>query len=235
MAYLSGRPEWTAVLPGIMLVGMLLWFSALSADGPPADGGDSGEALEQWLNRAEQQPKDDPAQTPHAEASRPPRATAVQTDALPGVVELSSGRKIGGMISTTPGRPWEVWIEESKRWRHIPPAAVLEISAVVVEQKLEPQWRWKAMGEPEKVYTGKTYPRRRFRWRFALADGSQIEGVIKGQPLWIRTPDGMEGPFLLAERSRGDVGETLEDLSYLRRVVLSRRMLEAYRETDGTR
>jgi hypothetical protein len=98
------------------------------------------------------------------------------------------------------------------------------------------RWRWKAMGEPEKVYTGKSYPFRRLRWRFRLADGSEITGAVKGQPLWIETSDTIHGPYLLQERARGKDGQSLAALVYVRKVVISRRMMKSVQAHQaGTR
>lgn len=158
-------------------------------------------------------------------------------DALPGVVELSNGRRIAGGVYTTRDRPWKVWVRAEKRWRRIPPAAVLSISANVVQEEMKLRWRWKGMGEPEKVYTGKSYPFRRFLWRFRLADGSEIIGEVKGQPVWIETPDNIPeknfGPFLLQERQKGNDGQSLRDLVYIRKIVISRRSMENVRAARG--
>jgi hypothetical protein len=149
-------------------------------------------------------------------------------NALPGAVELSDGRTIAGWIVTTPDEPWAVWVETEKRWRRIPPAAVLQVTAEVIAERMELQWRWKAMGEPEKVYTGKRYPFRRFEWTFRLADGSEIRGVVKGQPLWLEVDGKRQGPWLLQERSKGEVGQSLKEHVYLKRAVISRRAMEQF-------
>jgi hypothetical protein len=176
--------------------------------------------LDAWL--------DAPTPSVKSGVREPQRTGEVLTDgqtrlnALPGAVELSDGRVLGGWLVTTPGEPWTVWVESEKRWRRIPPAAVLEISANVIAERMERQWRWKAMGEPEKVYTGRSYPFRRFEWTFLLADGSTIRGVVKGQPLWLRRGGQREGPWLLQERSTGEVDQALDEHIYLKRVVVSR-------------
>ncbi|MBS3820783.1 MAG: hypothetical protein GVY16_09820 [Planctomycetes bacterium] len=152
----------------------------------------------------------------------------VRLNALPGAIQLSNGRTVGGWLVTTPGEPWTVWVEAENRWRCIPPAAVLQITAKVIAEHMELHWRWKAMGEPEKVYTGKRYPFRRFEWTFLLADGSEIRGVVKGQPLWIETDGKRHGPWLLQERSTGDIGQSLTEHVYLKRAVISRRAMEQF-------
>jgi len=148
-----------------------------------------------------------------------------RADALPGVAILSDGTILPGHVHTTLGRNWEVWSAAEKRFRHIPPILVLSIRAVVVEAGMEKEWRWKEMGSDEKVFTGRTKPVRRFRWRFHLIDDSVVTGAVKGQPVWVRSPEKRHGPFVLHERSAGKYGQTLKDLLYVRRIVISRRAM----------
>ena len=92
---------------------------------------------------------------------------------------------------------------------------------------MELRWRWKGMGKPEKVFTGKSYPFRRYRWRFRLIDGTVVEGSTKGQPVWVEFRRKRAGPFVLHERDKGPDDATLKDLLYVKKVVVSRRMMEA--------
>ena len=147
-------------------------------------------------------------------------------DALPGVVELSDGRILAGGLYTTVEKPWVLFVQKESRWRRVPFINALSITAVVVSEKIELRWRWKAMGEPEKVYTGKKYPTRRFLWKFHLIDGGYLTGAIKGQPLWVQYGRKRHGPFVLNERSRGTDGQALKDLVYVKRIIVSRRMME---------
>ena len=155
-------------------------------------------------------------------------------DAVPGVIEFSDGRQVAGGIFTTREEPITVWVngkKGEKRWRRIPLISVLSISAVIVEQRMQLQWRWKETGAPERVYTGKKYPFRRFVWKFHLIDGSYVTGAVRGQPIRVQVPGALckgkaAGPWLLHERSKGQVGTTLEDFVYLKRVIISRKMMK---------
>ena len=88
------------------------------------------------------------------------------------------------------------------------------------------RWRWKAMGEPERVYTGKRYPTRRLKWRMRLIDGSEIVGEIKGQPVSVRRLGRRFGPFVLNERSKGADGQSLDDLLYVKKIIVSRKLMD---------
>lgn len=188
--------------------------------------------LDYWLSQAK--PTTKPATTkPAGSAAVNPFAKKSgfrREDALPGVLELSDGTQIAGAIYGTREKPYSVWVEKEKRWRRIPLISVLSITAVIVGERMELEWRWKEMGAPEKVYTGRKYPWRRFLWKFHLIDGSYITGAVKGQPIWAETQEESSGPWLLMERSKGQIGQTLKDLLYVKQVVISRKMMELVQE-----
>jgi len=190
--------------------------------------------LDYWLGRAKTvttQPAAADANQPAAGEGvnpfRPKAGRFRRSDALPGVIELSNGKQLPGGLYTTVEKPWIVWSEKTKSWRRIPFVNLLSITAVVEEERNELRWRWKGMGEPERVFTGKTYPMRRMHWRFRLIDGSVVEGSTKGQPIFIEFGRKTTGPFILHERQKGKDGEKLTDLIYIRKLVISRKMMDA--------
>jgi hypothetical protein len=149
-----------------------------------------------------------------------------RADSLPGVIQLSNGQVLAGYMYTTAEKEWQVWVETEKRWRRVPFAAALSIAAVLLEEKMEPVWRWKEMGVPERVYTGEAYPTRRLDWEFHLVDGSTITGTIKGQPIWIEQEGQKLGPYVLNESVRGPNGQALKDLVTVRQIIVSPRLME---------
>lgn len=184
--------------------------------------------LDFWLSQAENATSAPAATKPDDDGTNPfrPGSGFRRADALPGVIQLSDGTLLAGGIYTTLEKPLSAFVEREKRWRRVPLIAVLGVSAVVVEEKMEPRWRWKAMGEPERVYTGKSFPTRRLLWRFHLIDDTVVTGAVKGQPLWVEQAQGKRGPFILHERSKGPDGQSLKDLVYAKRIIISRRMME---------
>ena len=208
------------ILTLALLLGVLAARPAPAEE--PADA--PADNLEYWLSQAEQAPATRPAASAPAIAptDAPPRP-----DALPGVIELSDGRLLAGWVFTTVEQPFLVHEADLKRWRRLPLLAALSIEAVVVERRMELRWRWKAMGEPEKVYTGRKYPFRRYLWKFRLLDGTEVAGTVKGQPLWVEHAGERHGPFVLHERHKGEDGQSLRQLVYVRRVLISRRAMEA--------
>jgi len=205
----------------------------------PAGAGKKPPAtdLEYWLNQAKPATSQ-PAKKP--DSGRSPfggRGSFRRSDALPGVVEFSDGIQSPGGLYTTRDKPWVVWemrrdaagkqwVPVRKRWRRIPFITVLSMTAVIVEEEMVQEWRWKGMGIPERVYTGREYPTRRVMWKFRLIDGSTITGEIKGQPLWVEVGDKTVGPVVLHERSKGKMGQKLKDLVYIKRILVSQKMMD---------
>jgi len=177
-----------------------------------------------WLEEASTQPANEEFE-PTPEPDRSDRVR--RPDALPGVAELSNGRQMPGRLYTTRGKTWDLWVPEEKSWRRIPPIAVLSATATVEEEEIEHEWRWKAMGVDERVYTGNWYPIRRLSWTFRLIDGTTLKGELKGQPLWIELEGSVMGPLVLHERMKGPNHMPLKDFLYLRKFVISQTMMEA--------
>jgi len=179
-----------------------------------------------WLTRAKEGAKAESPLEKGTDPFRGTKSTFQREDALPGVIEMSDGRLLAGGLYTTREKPWEVYAEKEKRWRQIPFINVLSITAVILEEKMEQRWRWKEMGVPERVYTGKEYPFRLFEWKLHLIDGTYMQGTVKGQPLWVEMKDSKAGPFILHERFSGPDGAKFKDCPYAKRVFVSRRLMD---------
>ena len=208
-------------LPVAATLGATLLAQSSKPAGPADD-------LEYWLNQGKTATASAPTRPAADDIGRPPRPTdqSSREDALPGAVELSNGKVLPGWLYTTAEKPWVLFIESEQRWRSVPFLAVLSIEAVVDEEKMEQEWRWKEMGVPERVYTGKEYPTRRLQWKFHLIDDTTLTGTIKGQPLWVELGQTRIGPMVLHERSKGEPGQKLTDLVYVKRIIVSRRLMD---------
>ena len=198
---------------------------------PPATEGEQGGDLEYWLEQATpaEAPDDtaDGSGADEASGEDDSREVAAPSWALPGVIELSDGTVLAGMMWAAGDEPLAVYVEAEQRWRRVPLAAALSITAVVVAERMEDVWRWRATGSPERVYTGEQYPFRRLEWTITLADGSEITGVIKGQAIYVSALAGPGGTRVLAERTKGEVGQSLDDLIHVQRIIISRDAMEA--------
>jgi hypothetical protein len=213
----------------IRAMSILLLAAAPAAEQakPGQPGREPAGNLEFWLRQAKPAATQPATQPAGANPFHKPKALYARADALPGVIELSNGKQLPGGVYTTREKPWIVWNEATKSWRRIPFITCLSITAVVEQERMELRWRWKGMGEPERVYTGKKYPFRRLHWRFKLIDGSVAEGSTKGQPILVELRGKRAGPFVLHERMKGQDGQTFDDLVYVRKIVISRKMMEA--------
>ena len=197
-----------------------------TAESRPATPKKADDNLGYWLDQGESidanKSATQPTVTEPQEADNPVR----RLDALPGVLQDSKGRIYPGGLYTTRDTPWMVWVPKDKVWRRIPFIAVLSITAIVIEEKTELKWRWKGMGEPERVYTGESYPSRELKWRFHLIDGSQVTGSVKGQPITVELRGKRTGPFVLHERLKGPVGQKLKDLVHVKKIFVSRYLMD---------
>jgi hypothetical protein len=222
-------------LGGVMILAVLAAASPAfsQAAKQPATKPQKPSNLDYWMNQAK--PANDAKQVnPLDKGANPFAAKDLpfrREDALPGVLELSDGRIIVGGLYTTREKPWEIWVEAEKRWRQIPFLNCLSLNAVVVEEKMEQRWRWKEMGVPEKVFTGKEYPARIFEWKLHLIDGAYLQGTVKGQPIYCEMPNGKTfGPMVVHERFSGQDGQTLKDAIYIKRVIVSRRLYDKLKD-----
>jgi hypothetical protein len=140
-------------------------------------------------------------------------------DAVPGYVELSSGVKVPGRIFTTRAKRVKIFNLQKEVYEYVPVPAIRKIETVIAWERMEKEWRFKEAGSPEKVYTGRSYPARKFAYRLTLLGGHTITGHILGQPLYLAR-EGKTDRFVLHDRQKGPLDTTLEDLLYLKRVVL---------------
>ncbi|MFO8012600.1 MAG: hypothetical protein R6X20_04750 [Phycisphaerae bacterium] len=150
-------------------------------------------------------------------------------DAVPGYVELSSGLKVPGHIYTTRAKRLKTYNLDRQVYEYVPVPALSAIEAVVEWARVDKQWRFKDAGSPEKVYTGKSYPVRMLKWRLTLRNGHEVVGHILGQPLYVEH-NGERERLILHKRQKGPLGDTLEDLVYVKRVVFGP---EAYNRAVG--
>ena len=152
--------------------------------------------------------------------------SGVRKDAVPGYVELSSGAKVPGRLYTTRAKRVKIFNREKELYEYVPVPAVRKIETVIEWERMEKEWRFKEAGSPEKVYTGRSYPARKFAYRLTLLGGHTITGHILGQPLYLAR-EGKTDRFVLHDRQKGPLDTTLEDLVYIKSVTLGR---DAYEE-----
>ncbi len=163
-----------------------------------------------------------------------------------GTIELSNGERETGWLSLTADLGMTFYDTAAKEWREVGLAELSRIDARPRAEELDKEWRWKEAGRDEKVYTGRTRPRRWLDHDVTLADGTRFTGHIKGTRIYIETdPDPAvdektEGEakrapvrrhtgrrpvkkrFVILQYQRGDWGQTLKDLISITSIVVER-------------
>jgi len=176
------------------------------------------------------------------EAARRPAGEGVR-----GTVELSSGERVEGRLSLQQGLALELFDTEAKEWRELRLEELARLEARVRSEDLEKEWRWKEAGSDEKVYTGRAYPRRWLDHEATMKDGRRFRGHVRGAVLLLeetpREPDPgkpaagtspAKRRFVIKQYERGALGQTLEDLVYVKAVVIGERPAAGGSPREGT-
>lgn len=133
-----------------------------------------------------------------------------------GVITLSNGERISGLIGHTPFKPIRVWVAEKSEYRDVPFSMVRSIESQVVWERCEKEWHFKQSGSDIKEYSGETYPARLMQYTIIMTTGEKVTGGVV-EPLYVQLPDGPE-TFALHKRDKGEIGQTLAQLVYVKRV-----------------
>ena len=164
-------------------------------------------------------------------------APSEREGAVPGYVELSNGAIHAGTIYLTRDKRLQIYDEQLERQREIPLQVVKKIECTVKREWLEKEWKFKETTNDEKLYTGRSYPAREYLHTITLKDGRTITGplaaivyVQPSQPSSVR-PEEHRSPvqpehYLLNKRNKGEMGETLKSLVYVKRIKLGKEALE---------
>ena len=165
---------------------------------------------------------------------------------MPGYVELSDGSIHPGMIYLTRDKRLQIYDEQSQRQREVPLQAVKQIECGVKREWMEREWRFKETTSDEKVYTGRSYPAREYLHTITLQDGRTLTGplsaIVYVQPRQKEPAQtGQDQPppkaeqFLLNKRNKGELGEELKSLVYVKRIKLGKDALEEGEEAKRRR
>lgn len=137
-------------------------------------------------------------------------------DALPGFVELSSGKVYAGQVYLTRDARLQIFDGELQRQREVPLNAIAKIECHVDKEWLEREWRFRENANDEKVYTGRSYPARVYSYILTLKDGRKISGPLSGILYVASEGEAKPVKLLLHKRDKGEVGADLNSLVYVR-------------------
>lgn len=186
------------------LAGCLMTLQGRAAD----------DTLDWLLNQPAPAPSTQPATrpaTPFAERQKNPEART-------GTILLSSGEKIRADIATTREKPIRIWDEQEKEYRDVPFALIKSIEAKILWERNQEEWHFPESGSDKKEFTGKTYPARELLYTVTLINDQSITGGIVA-PLYAAAGENTL-TVVLHKRQKGEVGQTLKDLVYVKRVEL---------------
>lgn len=175
-----------------------------------------GDAEIDWLMRQASPATSPTTPTTNETPTTSPLLRPDDPASRPGTITLSDGRVIEGTIATTRDKPLRLWDEAAGKYHDIPLALVRSLVATVTWERDEREWQFKESGSDIKVYTGRTYPARETAYVVTLVNGQQLRGTVT-LPLTVTSDAGSSRHFL-HKRAKGEPGQTLKDLVYVRRV-----------------
>ena len=146
---------------------------------------------------------------------------ALAQDVDQAVVTLSNGERLEGLFSLAEGRRLELFdVRTSKRFQ-IDPAEIARVSVAVEEAKLEQGWMFRAESNHEKIKLPYTYPLRTLLTDVTLVSGETLRGHATCV-FYLEKDDDRRRLFLLTHQ-KGEKDQTLEDLTYVKEIVLPNR------------
>lgn len=175
----------------------------------------SDDTLDWLLNTKATTPSTRPA------TSQPASQPFIQKDnpeARRGRIVLSNNQTLRGKIATTPEKPIRIYDEKAKEYRDVPLALIKSMEASILWERNQEEWHFKDSGSDIKEFTGKTYPARELLYKVTLVNDQAMTGSIVS-PLYLIASDKQQ-LFVLNKRQKGEVGQTLKDLVYVKRVEL---------------
>jgi hypothetical protein len=176
-------------------------------------------------------------------------AAAGREDAVPGRIELSNGAIRAGTIYLTRDKRLQIYDKQLERQREIPLHVVRTIECTIKREWLEREWKFKETTSDEKLYTGRSYPSREYLHTITLKDGRKITGPLSAivylQPLQTGSSryetDQTDQPpprpehFLLSKRNKGELGQSLKSLVYVKRIKLGQEAMEEATRTNSAK
>ncbi len=139
-------------------------------------------------------------------------------DARVGTLTLSDGTACTGEVTLTKDKKLELFLVDEKKRYAIDFAEVVEIRSEIEKESLEHPWHFVEESRSEKVYLPETYPLRKILLSVTLASGPTLKGHVTATPIYVRVDDEKKRYLLYADQ-KGEVGQSLEDLVYVKSVT----------------
>lgn len=189
----------------------LLSVLVILAQAAPVD-----PTIDWLLSEKASTPVTQPATVPSTQPVSP-LVNPAQAGTVWATITLSDGTTLAGNCWTTVGKPLRVWDEEKKQYVDLALEQIASMEAEVLWERDEPEWRFKTSGSDEKVHTGRSYPARETQYRITLTNGDKITGGVVA-PIYLKQGDEPAKAFVLHKRAKGEVGQRLDQLVYVRSI-----------------
>jgi hypothetical protein len=148
-------------------------------------------------------------------------AAAPAPDPDHAVATMSNGERAEGALAFTGGRkPSFFDVAKQKRF-DLDPAEIVRVSVSVEEEKLAQGWMFLEESRHDKVKLPYTYPLRKLVTEVTLTSGETLKGHVTAV-FYLETEESQKRFFLLYDQ-KGEKGQKLEDLVYLKELVLPNR------------
>jgi hypothetical protein len=151
----------------------------------------------------------------------------------PAVVKLSDGTTITGRVHFTQNS-LNIFNEKQERRYDVPLTDMQRLDTLIERQYMDEKWIFREDGRDEKVYTGEKYPIRRLSHRATFGGGKTLTGKIHGRAVYVKTEDGAMQRFALKRKLEGEVGDTLDDLVYVKSIVFQDKTTGVLGQIVGT-
>ena len=148
---------------------------------------------------------------------------ATPKNALDGTITLSNQQKLTGKIFMTREKMLRLFDPKYGEYRDFKLDKFSRITINCVRERIEREWYFKEEGNPEKIYTGRQYPRLDFTVTVTFKKGSRklTSNIARGQPIYIQPAKGKQKRYILQPYLRGEMDQTLEQLVYMKEIVFA--------------
>jgi hypothetical protein len=137
------------------------------------------------------------------------------------VVTLSTGERAEGAFALTAGRKLELFDPRRSKRLAIDPKEIARVAVSVEEEKLAQGWMFLEESRHDKVKLPYKYPLRALRTDVTLTTGETLGGHATCV-FYLETEEASRR-FLLVANQKGEKDQSLEDLAYVKEVVLPNR------------
>ena len=137
----------------------------------------------------------------------------------PATVTMSNGKILKGNVSTTPGRLIRLYVGDKK----VRKFALDAVGSIEFEAEVEKMQHKYLKGETGRgkdpiLTLEEAYPLREFLVHANMLDGSKLSGAFGTAVFYVQS-EGKTQKFVVKRKQTGNVGQKLEDLVYIKKIV----------------